>query len=229
MVTVTFQVLDGLERGQVFANLPTPITLGREEDNDIRLNDERVSRFHAKVQAHSGQVILTDLESTNGTRVNGHPVKMRVLQAGDQILIGRCLLVFGHPNELTNEEDSTSSRLSAHANQGDRTVSLDKQDVEFGVGGGDWDGLPFDLVEDLFPNGPPSLPAGLSALQSAQMSDVVAYAHSRLMRVLLAAREEFDSDSDGSIVLSKATWRQLQRLELHLSQYLEQISDPPAE
>ncbi|MEW4528728.1 MAG: FHA domain-containing protein [Maioricimonas sp. JB045] len=228
MVTVTFQVLDGLERGQVFANLPTPITIGREEDNDIRLNDERVSRFHAKVQAHSGQVILTDLESTNGTRVNGHPVKMRVLQAGDQILIGRCLLVFGHPDELAGEDDSTSSRLSAHAKLGDRTVSLDKQEVEFGSGG-DWDDVPFDLVEELFPNGPPALPTGLNALQSAQLSDVVAYAHSRLMRVLLAGREDFGSDSDGSISLPKGTWQLLQRLELRLSQYLEQISDPPSE
>ena len=74
MSLVTFQVLEGLERGDVIRDLPTPVTIGREEDNHLRLNDVRVSRFHAKVQEDGGKIILTDLESTNGTRVNGHPV-----------------------------------------------------------------------------------------------------------------------------------------------------------
>ena len=64
MAQVSFQVLDGLERGVVFTDLQTPITIGREDDNDIRLNDERVSRFHAKVQEDDGHIILTDLQST---------------------------------------------------------------------------------------------------------------------------------------------------------------------
>ena len=86
MATVTMQVLEGFEAGRLYCDLHTPITIGREEDNDIRLNDDRVSRFHAKIQEDAGRVILTDLDSTNGTRVNGHPVRMRVLQLGDQIL-----------------------------------------------------------------------------------------------------------------------------------------------
>jgi predicted component of type VI protein secretion system len=88
MALVTLQVLEGLERGQVYAGIPTPVTIGREDDNHIRLNDERVSRFHAKIQEDNGRIILTDLDSTNGTRVNGHPVQMRVLQVGDQLSIG---------------------------------------------------------------------------------------------------------------------------------------------
>jgi hypothetical protein len=43
-----------------------------------RLSAERVSRFHAKVQFDNGEVILTDLESTNGTRVNGNVVQIRM-------------------------------------------------------------------------------------------------------------------------------------------------------
>ena len=73
MASITLQVLEGMERGTVFDDLQTPISIGREEDNMIRLNDERVSRFHVKIQQDGDRIILTDLESTNGTRVNGHP------------------------------------------------------------------------------------------------------------------------------------------------------------
>src|SRR4029077_17231527 len=100
MARITIQVLEGFERGRVFAELPTPITIGREEDNTIQLNDERVSRFHVKIQEDAGRVILTDLESTNGTRINGHPVQMRVLQFGDQMSIGRSLLLYGSPQQI---------------------------------------------------------------------------------------------------------------------------------
>src|SRR5579872_6377445 len=100
MARITIQVLEGFERGRVFGDLSTPITIGREEDNTIQLNDERVSRFHVKIQEDAGRVILTDLESTNGTRINGHPVQMRVLQFGDQLSIGRSLLLYGSPSEI---------------------------------------------------------------------------------------------------------------------------------
>ncbi len=80
MPVVTFQILEGIDKGRVFRELPTPITIGREEGNLLRLNDERVSRFHAKVQFDNGEIILTDLESTNGTRVNGNVVQIRRLR-----------------------------------------------------------------------------------------------------------------------------------------------------
>ena len=85
MATVSFQVLEGFEAGHLYCDLETPVTIGREEDNDIRLNDDRVSRFHAKIQEDAGRIILTDLESTNGTRVNGHPVARARLRPGDRI------------------------------------------------------------------------------------------------------------------------------------------------
>ena len=48
--TVTFQVLEGIDKGRIFRDLEIPVTIGREEGNVLRLNDERISRFHAKVQ-----------------------------------------------------------------------------------------------------------------------------------------------------------------------------------
>src|SRR5262252_4045501 len=100
MAFVTFQVLEGVDRGRVFRSLPTPVTIGREEGNLLRLNDERVSRFHAKIQQDNSDIIPTALESTNGTRVNGNMVQIRRLRPGDRIGVGRSLLRFGSPEEI---------------------------------------------------------------------------------------------------------------------------------
>src|SRR5438445_9321782 len=98
--TVTFQIVDGVDKGRVFRDLPVPLTIGREEGNLLRLNDERVSRFHAKIQQDGNDLILTDLESTNGTRVNGHVVQIRRLRYGDRVAMGRSLLLFGSDEEI---------------------------------------------------------------------------------------------------------------------------------
>src|SRR5580693_5483619 len=100
MKEVTFQILEGIDKGRVFRDLAIPVTIGREEGNLLRLNDERVSRFHAKVQVDGSDVIITDLESTNGTRVNGAPVQIRRIRPGDQIAIGRSVLLFGTLEEI---------------------------------------------------------------------------------------------------------------------------------
>src|SRR5215212_1816370 len=113
MKTLTFQVIEGVDKGRIFRELPIPVTIGREEGNLLRLNDERVSRFHAKVQQEDGDVIITDLESTNGTRVNGAPVQIRRLRPGDQISLGRSMLLFGSLEEIAARK--TSERPAARA------------------------------------------------------------------------------------------------------------------
>lgn len=222
MAAVTFQVLEGLERGRSFADLPTPLTIGREEDNQIRLNDERVSRFHAKVQEVDGRVILTDLESTNGTRVNGHPVKMRVLQVGDQVLIGRCLLLYGSAEQI--EQAIGEGRSEAAAVPGSKTLAggashegdASVSSVEGGL-----------LQEELFPNGPPDLPQKLSPVHAAQLSDLLSFVQSRILLVLLTSREVVDADSERSGMLTPPTaWHQLQQLEMQLAIYLKEIAEP---
>src|SRR6516225_6171931 len=100
MPAVTFQILEGVDKGRVFRDLKTPVTIGREEGNVLRLNDERVSRFHAKVQFDNNEIIITDLESTNGTRVNNNVVQIRRLRPGDRIGVGRSLLLFGSEQEI---------------------------------------------------------------------------------------------------------------------------------
>src|SRR6202050_5601501 len=109
MPAVTFQILEGVDKGRYFRDLNTPVTIGREEGNVLRVNDERVSRFHAKVQHDSGEMILTDLESTNGTRVNGNVVQIRRLRPGDRVGVGRSLLLFGSEEEIAARAATLSS------------------------------------------------------------------------------------------------------------------------
>ncbi len=70
-----------------------PIRIGRSPDCELVLRDSRVSRRHARLTARNGVLVLTDLGSTNGTRVNGHRVSEVVLGAGDRITIGESTLL----------------------------------------------------------------------------------------------------------------------------------------
>ena len=109
MTTVTFLVLEGVDKGRVFRDLPIPVTIGREEGNVLRLNDERVSRYHAKIQHDEGDTILTDLDSTNGTRVNGQRVRRAALLPNDLLAIAafRYQLKFGDvPDDSEERSDA---------------------------------------------------------------------------------------------------------------------------
>lgn len=68
---------------------PGTYTLGRGADSDIAVSDINASRMHARLQAQpDGSWVITDLDSTNGTKVNGQRVASQRLQEGDRITIG---------------------------------------------------------------------------------------------------------------------------------------------
>ena len=69
-----------------------PLRIGRAPECEVVLKDNRVSRRHARLAPRDGVLILTDLGSTNGTRVNGHRVTEVVLGAGDRVQIGETSL-----------------------------------------------------------------------------------------------------------------------------------------
>jgi hypothetical protein len=76
---------------QIQAN-GAPMHIGRSPECELVLRDSRVSRRHARLTARDGVLVLTDLGSTNGTRVNGHRVTEVALGAGDRITIGETVL-----------------------------------------------------------------------------------------------------------------------------------------
>jgi hypothetical protein len=73
---------------------PEPITIGRLPESTIVVNDPNVSRRHAEIRRSGNDVVVVDLGSTNGTRVNGATIHERVLGDGDQIVIGTSVLRF---------------------------------------------------------------------------------------------------------------------------------------
>lgn len=70
------------------------VTLGRARDNDVILDDPRVSRYHARIAQRYGQFVLQDLGSTYGTALNGQIVQECVLRQGDRLSLGGVELFF---------------------------------------------------------------------------------------------------------------------------------------
>lgn len=86
--SVSLRLLTGANAGQNFAIDQGHTILGRSRDVDIRVDSLDVSRKHIRIDRNGDSVRLTDLNSTNGTRVNGEPVRETSLRNGDEILVG---------------------------------------------------------------------------------------------------------------------------------------------
>lgn len=84
----------GPEVGEKFVLDRYQLTLGRDPESDIFLNDVTVSREHARLNVASGTVTIEDSGSLNGTYVNGVRVDTAALSDGDRLQIGRFQMVF---------------------------------------------------------------------------------------------------------------------------------------
>ncbi len=90
----TLVVIKGPDEGKRFELSDTPAGVGRDTANAIRLYDTEASRRHAEFRQVNGGYALVDLASSNGTFVNSQPVKEALLKSGDQVQIGRTILLF---------------------------------------------------------------------------------------------------------------------------------------
>jgi pSer/pThr/pTyr-binding forkhead associated (FHA) protein len=89
-------VVEGELAGTEYALGPDETLIGRSPGTDVTVHDENASREHAIV-AHDptdGVYTIEDLQSTNGTRVNGKPVRTATLADGDEIQVGHTRLRF---------------------------------------------------------------------------------------------------------------------------------------
>jgi len=89
----TLRVREGDERRELSLG-PQPLAIGRDAQNDLVVDDRRVSRKHAEIRLRLGRYTLYDLQSTNGTFVNGRRVAEVVLSNGDRINLGGVELLF---------------------------------------------------------------------------------------------------------------------------------------
>lgn len=219
-MSITLRVLDGADRGRVFGDLLPPVTIGREEGNSIQLNDERVSRFHIKIQEDHEKLVLTDLESTNGTKVNGEDIQLRILRFGDMISVGRSVLLFGSRDEIAKRladmkaKHKSGARATidppedARGSGMDFDLELDKQD---------------DLQATLHTLEPPELPDRLTPGQAAQLAEVLEFIHIRMRHLINSVEMEGKGDR---VSLEMKQWQSLVDLQSRLAEYMRSISDP---
>ena len=86
-----------------FPLISSPMTVGRDETADIRVDEPLVSRAHARIEKRGDSYVVVDLGSTNLTRVNGEVVLERELRHGDEVQFARAkcrFLVDAGPDPL---------------------------------------------------------------------------------------------------------------------------------
>ncbi len=218
MADVTLRILDGADRGRVFEHLPTPVTIGREEGNVVQLNDERISRYHIKIQEDAGKLVLTDLESTNGTRVNGEDVQLRILQYGDVIAIGRSVLLYGTKDQIVGRLDQlrkTGMDVTGELDPSKMSQHLDPNAADFELRWGASD----NLHSTLHIPAAPELPAGLSPGQAAQLSEIFEYLHLQSRSFVQSATWP---EGATHVKIDFSQWQQLLDLQAQLAEYLPQ-------
>ncbi len=89
-------IKEGPDAGRVYEVAQAAI-LGRLDTSDIPVKDGKASREHAKIYKQGEQFAIVDLNSSNGTFVNGEKITKRILKSGDEIAIGTVRLVFELP------------------------------------------------------------------------------------------------------------------------------------
>jgi hypothetical protein len=102
-----FLILDGRRHVNL---LKATLSIGRALDNDIIIEDPRVSRHHAQLRRRYGRYVLYDLESAGGTQINGYPIEECVLHAGDVLSFAGIQVVYSEdpptPIPLPSMEDT---------------------------------------------------------------------------------------------------------------------------
>jgi len=218
MTGITIKVLHGADRGKVYHDLTPPVTIGREEGNSVQLSDDRVSRCHFKIQRDNDRLVLTDVGSTNGTKVNGNECHLKILRHGDLITAGKTMMLLG-------TEEQIAARVNTYTAAPPATGASKIWPLE----GGDVSPRPdLAVLPDL---APPELPEKLSAVQAAQVGELLEYIQSRLHKLIEAAKIEDAHVSDtepveGKVILRLADWHHLLDVQVRLGELARQIDDP---
>ena len=219
---VTLRVLDGADRGRAYHDLTTPVTIGREDGNSIQLNDERISRFHVKIQEDQEKLVLTDLESTNGTRVNGEDTQLRILRYGDVISVGRSVLLYGTREQIAVRLDELRGNgvPPTHGIDPDQLAEqMESSSLDFEL---QW-GASENLHSTLHIPIPPELPDRLTPGQAAQISEMLEYFHLRTRTLIQSVKF---SESSQNVDLNFGQWQELLDIQAQLAEYLRKIGEP---
>ncbi len=218
MQRITLRVISGADRGRVYRELAMPITIGREEGNAVQLNDERISRYHVKIQEDDKRLVITDLDSTNGTRINGHVCSLKILRYGDTISVGRTVLLVGTREQVADWIDAKRDSPADHS----RPLSLD--------GGDSDDDSGFDLSTGLAiskmtqpSHGCARIPHGMSPGQAAELRELLDYLHTGMRGVVDGAVVD---EKENSANINLRAWQKFLSTQSELAEIIRGIEDP---
>ena len=122
------EAVSGPLEGRTFPLIEDEISIGREPDNQISLLDSLVSRRHCIIRKNGAGFLLQDLDSRNSTFVNHVPVMERLLAHGDEIRIGKSILIFQGLSTAASDVPA-SLHLDSAPTPGGPTLILRKQDA----------------------------------------------------------------------------------------------------
>ena len=143
-------------------------------------------------------LVLTDLDSTNGSRVNNEEVSLKILRHGDLLTIGRSTLVYGSRAEIQERLQQSGPATGSKAS-------------------GSHYALP------IFESTPPKLPERLSPGQAAQLSEVIDFLHHHVREIVSDAEVK---PRQQSIEITSEMWQQIVEVQARLAEYLDRIGQP---
>ncbi len=120
MLKANLLVISGVDQGARFELDDGEVSIGRGFRNRWRILDTEMSRNHAIIRFEDGGYVLADRNSSNGTYLNGNPVKTHRLVSGDQITVGRTSLLYSEVSE--SRPQVQVELISAHADDASQIV-----------------------------------------------------------------------------------------------------------
>jgi pSer/pThr/pTyr-binding forkhead associated (FHA) protein len=122
-----FLIIEGVKVHQLSDSV---VNIGRRLENQLVIDDPRVSRNHAQLRAIKGRFVLFDLNSTGGTFVNGQRTSQTVLYPGDVISLAGVALIFGQDNPPPRLDSDTLSGETEPGASERPTATVDQNTVD---------------------------------------------------------------------------------------------------
>jgi len=110
------------------------LTIGRKSNNDIHIDDLAVSNTHAEILTILNDSFIEDLDSTNGTFVNGNKITKHALHNGESIIIGKHELKYIDASAESGESDFEKTMIIRPDTEGKTETQEDDKDSEESIG-----------------------------------------------------------------------------------------------
>ena len=123
-LVASLSVIQGADQGKRFEFMSSPLALGRDSSNAIRLQDTEISRRHAELRLDRDGYRVVDLQSANGTFVNGKAVDQSPLHSGDRLQLGQTVMLFHEGSVAARRDLIARVDLLAKSSPDDRSAIL---------------------------------------------------------------------------------------------------------